>query len=450
MSVQCRPHARVNPTVKAALYSVARIVDAEKFLCLDADMLVLGDLSPIFAALDACPAESILAVREGNARGWHTFRNLQHALTAVYGGHPQDLKRLLGTLNGEGAYELVVNDGLFAGSRSALLTLDGTIRSMPRAVGWTDARRDIWWRNQFVFNLALARLQCGVPLNNTYNIQLNSHDVELEESAGRMRAVWYGQEARVLHFNGLGRKKYPAWRNRFSEVVDPLVETGGGDGYAAFLHALRGWIGRQGRRGLAWSFYGTGDSHDARVADPDVFPLLALLHYLIRANGCARVLETGTARGISAACLASAVAHREDARVVTFDPAAYTGRAQLWQALPDGMRDAIEERRQDSLQGMADALAAGEQFDAALLDSLHEADHIWAEFQLARQLVCPGGLILIHDVRLPSGTVEQALQRIEAAGYGVTRLWTADCGVREDDGLGLAVIANRRRQGATP
>ena len=41
-----------------------------------------------------------------------------------------------------------------------------------------------------------------------------------------------------------------------------------------------------------------------------VFPLLAALHYLIRSNGVVRVIETGTARGVSAACLASAVAHR--------------------------------------------------------------------------------------------------------------------------------------------
>ena len=32
----------------------------------------------------------------------------------------------------------------------------------------------------------------------------------------------------------------------------------------------------------------------------------ANLHYLVRSNGCVRVIEAGTARGVSAACLASA------------------------------------------------------------------------------------------------------------------------------------------------
>jgi predicted O-methyltransferase YrrM len=197
--------------------------------------------------------------------------------------------------------------------------------------------------------------------------------------------------------------------------------------------------------GLAWSFYGTTDARTARVNDPTTLPLLAMLHYLIRSNGCVRVMETGTARGISAACLASAVAHRPDARVVTFDPYPHQLRAELWAALPEAMSACIEPRTVGSLEGMAAALQAAECYDGALLDSIHTEEHVWAEFQLAARLVCPGGLILIHDVRYIHGTVERALQRIEAAGYGVVRLWTAECGVCEDDQLGLAVIENRRR-----
>lgn len=442
--LQCQPHARVNATVKAALYSIAHVVDAAQFLCMDADMLVLGDLSPLFAMLSACPEGSVLACREGNGRGWHTFNNLQHALCSVYGGQECDLQRLVGRPNGEGAYPLVVNDGLFAGSRTALLALDETIRAMTHAPAWTDARRDIWWRNQFIFNLALAKLHCGVELDETYNIQLNSHDVQFEEANGRIQATWHGRQARVLHFNGLGRQKNPAWRHRFAAVPDPLVGQGGGDGYADFVAALRVWIGRYGLRQMAWSFYGKADARSAAITDPDTFPLLALLHYLIRANGCERVLETGTARGVSAACLASAVAHRPNGRVVTFDPTNYPERHALWAALPAPMQQCLEARLADSLTGMAAALAAGEQYEAALLDSLHTAEQVWAEFQLAAQLVCPGGLILIHDVCLPGGTVAQALRQIEAAGYPVARLWTAECGIAEDDGLGLAVITNRQ------
>jgi predicted O-methyltransferase YrrM len=440
--VHCQPHARVNATSKALLYSMACVVDAELFLCLDADMLVLNNLNPVFAAIEACPEGSILACREGNDEG---FRNLEHILYTAYGGQSTDIQRLVGTPSDEATYPLVVNDGLFAGSRAALLALDGIIRSMSYAPTWTDQRRDIWWRNQFIFNLALARLRCGVELDATYNVQLHVQDVQISYVGGRMQAMWHGRPVRVLHFGGIGRRKYPEWRNLFARVPDPLVERGDGDGYSAFLTALRAWIGRYGLTALAWSFYGTTDGRTAQVRDARTFPLLALLHYLIRSNGCVRVLETGTARGVSTACLASAIFYRTNSRVVTFDFHTYPERTELWAALPETMSACIEPRAVGSLEGMAAALAAGERYDVALLDTLHTEEHVWAEFQLAAQLVCPGGLILIHDVRYAHGTVEQALQRIEAAGYGVVRLWTAECGAREDDQLGLAVIENRRR-----
>jgi hypothetical protein len=111
------------------------------------------------------------------------------------------------------------------------------------------------------------------------------------------------------------------------------------------------------------------------------------------------------------------------------------------------MRGCIEHRADDSLSGLKAALDAGERYEAALLDTLHTEEHVWAEFELASRLVCRGGLILIHDVTFAYGTVEAALRRIERAGYGVTRLWTAEGGVPEDDHLGLALIENRRRGG---
>jgi predicted O-methyltransferase YrrM len=441
--IPCIPLARLTVNVKAVLYSVARVVDAEQYLCLDADMLVLRDLRPIFGALDACPAGTVLVCREGNNNG---YRNLNHALTTTYGGAVGDVRRLLGTSNDEGAYPLVVNDGLFAASRTALLAVDGAIAAMSEAKAWLAERPDISWRNQFIFNLALARLDSGVALDSTYNVQLHVHDVEMRWSGGRVAALWNGAAVRVLHFSGGGKRKYPEWRGLFSVVQRPLSGHGGGDLYEAYQRALRVWLGRFGVEALTWSFYGMSDACSARVSDPSTFPLLALLHYLVRANGCVRIVETGTAKGVSTACLASAVAHRHGGRIVTFDPTPQDERLELWSALPPAISACIEERRIGSLEGMSAAIAAEEQYHAALLDSIHSEEQVWEEFQRAAQLVCVGGLILIHDAWFVGGTVEQALRRIEAAGYGVTRLWTAESGIREDDHLGLAVIENRLKR----
>jgi len=439
--VRCDPRSHVNPMSKAILYSAARVIDAEQFLFLDADMLVMKDLRPVFVALEACPAGSILACREGNNAG---LNNLAQAVYIVYGGSDADFVRLSVTAD-EAAYPLVVNDGIFAGTRAALLALEGCIRAMPHAPKWVDERHNIWWRNQFVFNLALARLRCGVELDSSYNVQLHVQDVQIRQDHARIAAEWHGRPVRVLHFSGAAKAKYPTWRGRFSRVQDPLVGPGGGDTYGEFLAALRAWVGVNGTSALTWSFYGLTNATEARVRDTSTLPLLAALHYMIRANGCVRVLETGTARGVSAACLASAVAHREGGLVVTLDSYEHAGREELWGTLPQSFRRCIESRNADSIQGLHDAIAAGERYDAILLDSLHTEEHVWAEFGLAAQLVCTGGLILIHDACYENGTVEGALRRIEQAGYGTVRLWTAEGGVPEDDHLGLAVVENRRR-----
>jgi hypothetical protein len=210
---RCRPQARIDATVKSVLYTVARAVEAERFVCLDADMLVLGSLGPLFAALEVCPEGTILACRE--RCGW--FRDLADALCCgyLYGGEESDIQRLLGRQNGEGGYPFVVNDGLFAGNRSALLALDGCIRGMPGVLAWVDERHEIRIRNQFIFNLALAHLSCGVELDPAYNVQLHAEHVDTGVEGGRARAWCAGREARVLHFNGWGRSRHPEYRSLF-------------------------------------------------------------------------------------------------------------------------------------------------------------------------------------------------------------------------------------------
>ena len=439
LPVRCRPLVAPDMGSKAVLYSVARVVEAGSYVCLDSDMLVLGSLAPVFAATAACPEGSVLACREGNT---HEYRDLLDVLCRVYNGRPEDLRAIVGGEPADaGAYPLPVNDGLFAGLRPGLLALDATIRGLPGAIGWVDDRRGVRWRNQFIFNLALARRACGIELDERCNLQLNGSSVEVTAVAGRPRARWHGREVRVLHANGYGREKYPQLRGLYAAVEDPVVGRGDGDAYGQFLSALRAWLGRHGRAGLSLSFYTIREAEHGRVHDPSVFPVLALLHYLVRAGGCVRVFETGTARGVSAACLASAVAHRTGARVVSFDPRPEAAREELWAALPDALGSCIEQRPVDSVDGLRAALAAGERYDACLLDSLHTEEHLSAELELASRLVRPGGPMLLHDWRALA-EVERVVAAAERAGHGVVRL-LAEGGAEEEAGLGLAVVENR-------
>jgi hypothetical protein len=205
--IPCRRRTPVDVSVKAVLYSVARVIQAEQYLCLDADTTVLGSLTPLFAALEAAPAGSILVCREANHSGPY---KLADALLHTYFGSPPDLRRILGYVNGEGEYPLVVNDGMFAGTAAALCAVDGVIRAMPHAIAWMEERRRVcWWRNQFIFNLALARLHCGVEVDGRYNVQLHTQDVQVAGGGMNVQVSWRGQPVRVLHFCGIGKQKYP-------------------------------------------------------------------------------------------------------------------------------------------------------------------------------------------------------------------------------------------------
>jgi predicted O-methyltransferase YrrM len=444
-SIRCRARHTMNCSIKSILYSVARMIRADYFLCLDADVLVCGDLRRLIATLEVLPPGSVLIARDAMP-----LADLGAALKNLYGGEPADLERITGEkIGSELEFPLVVNDGVFCASRPALNAIDDAIREMTGAAQWLRENPSIPWRNQFVFNLALARLNCGVEMDAMFNVQLNHRHIEFSIDRGRMSCRDNSRIAKIVHFNGAGRNKYADLRGRYQTNGGSHCGTTDGDSYGVFASALRRWVGYGGVDRLAWSFYGTADGRSARIADPTTFPLLALLHYLVRANGCVRVLETGTARGVSAACLASAVCHREGGKIVTLDPTHWPDRDQLWSQLPESMSRTIEPRLADSISGLQSAAAAGEAYDAALLDSIHSCEHVMKEFDLATRLVCTGGLILIHDATWKNGTVADALQRIQDRGYGVARLWTAESGIHEDDRLGLAVVENRLADAST-
>lgn len=202
--VRGRPRRGLDPSSKSVVYSVGSLLPARQFVCLDADMLVLGTLAPLFGALDACAPDAVLVCGEGNDHG---IADLRSALDVAYGGgiDPPFFSR-----SGPwGRSPLVVNDGLLAGSRSAFLALEQAVRELPGAIRWMDARPDIRWRNQFVVNVALVQSGQAVELDPTWNLQLHVQDVD----AVGTRARWRGRDVRVLHFAGVGKHKEGALRD---------------------------------------------------------------------------------------------------------------------------------------------------------------------------------------------------------------------------------------------
>jgi predicted O-methyltransferase YrrM len=125
----------------------------------------------------------------------------------------------------------------------------------------------------------------------------------------------------------------------------------------------------------------------------------ALLHLLARACGARRVLEVGTAIGVSTLYLARALP--EDGQVVSFeiDEARQSvARDYLERA---GLLERVDLRLQDAREGLA-SLSGG--FDLAFIDGVKAqyGDYLEAALPLLR----PGGILAVDNV-LMSGTVAE-------------------------------------------
>lgn len=206
----CRPLRPPSPAVKAALYSMATAVEARQYLCLDTDVLVLESLATLFEQHASLGEGRVLIAREStNVR----VGTLGQALASVYLATPDEVARLTGRDPAIQDAPHVVNDGVFVADRAALLAIDRTLREAPHIAAWVHARQQVWWRQKAALNLALARLSCGAELDPGFNVQLHCEQIERRIVDGRNAAVWRGRHARVLHFNGSGRRAYDEWRH---------------------------------------------------------------------------------------------------------------------------------------------------------------------------------------------------------------------------------------------
>lgn len=282
-TIDCTPLRPLGPASKAIMYAAGRIVPAERMVLLDADMVVLGPLAPLFDALDALPGNTLLACCEGNDHG---IPDLAHALDIAYGGgaDPPFFRRN----SSLGRSRLVINDGLLAGRRGAIIALERSIASLDGARAWMDRRPDIGWRNQFVANVAAARASTLVELDPLWNVQLHVQPIEVDGD----HVSWRGQRPRIAHFSGVGKSKHIEWRQQHRDRHRPAATLGHKPWRATTLEpsvtAVPSMLSVDERR---------------------------LLHWLARhhATPGGRIVDGGSFLGGSTAALASGLAARTDA-----------------------------------------------------------------------------------------------------------------------------------------
>jgi predicted O-methyltransferase YrrM len=120
-----------------------------------------------------------------------------------------------------------------------------------------------------------------------------------------------------------------------------------------------------------------------------------LWHTLVLLLQPRSVLETGTFRGYSTACIASALVSlgNPDRRVITIDPE--PKEDQVWAGT--NLESFISLRRQMSQEAFGELFLLKTRFDMLVLDSDHHYDTIMSELMLYEPLLNVNGTILLHD-----------------------------------------------------
>ena len=196
--------AAPGPWSKSILYSAASILGIGRIVCLDADMLVLGDISSLFSVIETCSDSALFVCQDGMAGA-----TLRDSWPIVYSGDQYEMVRL--KLDGvRGDSPLTLNDGMLAGSCTAFLRLESKIREVYRG-NWDILERQSI-RNQFFLNAAAVDLNCVVLLPDIYNAQMHifSKDIFVSgDNPQNTRLFYHNQEVRIVHYSGNQKSSHP-------------------------------------------------------------------------------------------------------------------------------------------------------------------------------------------------------------------------------------------------
>lgn len=144
-----------------------------------------------------------------------------------------------------------------------------------------------------------------------------------------------------------------------------------------------------------------GDGDFERVALPSSH--CDVLRDLLIGDGARVVIEIGLAYGSSALAIGEALASQHDARYLVIDPFQDRFKNAGWEAITeaglDRMCTLLAERSQYALPRLA---AEGLVADAAFVDGSHIFHNVFVDLYYLRDIIRPGGVIVLDDCDWPS------------------------------------------------
>jgi len=214
--IRCRSTERLSAAVKGAVYSAARFIRANKILAVEADMLVVGSLQPIWAALDVAYPGNILGVRPPGFNQLFSFVDVISSIgcpksdVAFLTGHP--------TFN----CRYWFNGGVIAGDREAFLALDSQMQRLaPFSILWMEGGSTAAYTDESLMNLSVGLLNNAAEISSIFNhiiaSPVRAKWLATERAGNGLRYRQGGGASKILHFVSPGRS---VMREINSEIED--------------------------------------------------------------------------------------------------------------------------------------------------------------------------------------------------------------------------------------
>lgn len=191
---------------KAASFSVAKFIDAEKYLILDQDMILCNEFDLLIEEINRANEGQILICKDAHTEGI-TFGEIICSSWSAYEGSNK-CQSILNLSPEEFQNELVINSGLIAGDKKALLALDDFMRRiLPTSLFYLEENKSNTMREQSLVNLALIRYGNYKEIHKKFNLQAIWEEFELDIKDGIVKCKSLNFNPVFLHFNGKEAKK---------------------------------------------------------------------------------------------------------------------------------------------------------------------------------------------------------------------------------------------------
>lgn len=182
---------------KLITHSIPHVCDSQYFLFLDCDMLFKADVvHELVNTLTTLDDNSMLITKE---HGMNNFVRVHEAAGWIYDSSKEDM-RSLGLEDEVLNSRVVVNTGVYGGSRQAFFAVEDTLKRMfPMAERW-EAHKPGSIREQMLTNVALVKLNNAVFVKDEYNYQIHPQ-------LNKVKSLddVFNLPAKTLHFNGASR-----------------------------------------------------------------------------------------------------------------------------------------------------------------------------------------------------------------------------------------------------